>query len=645
MDNSAKANMTPNPTSNLAPNLTTVEQMEADAAKLKELACAACAETWDDRRASQQPQCVFGESGICCRICSMGPCRITKKASRGICGADAHAIAGRHYLRMAAAGSAAHSDHGREIAHVLHMASPDGNYRVRDEQKLLRLAAEWGVETEGRDIYDVAREVSEIGLAEYGKPFGKLRFLSRATKERQELWERTGVSPRAIDREIAASLHMTTMGNTADPEALVRQSLRVGMADGWGGSMMGTEFTDILFGTPTARATESNLGVLEKDMVNIIVHGHDPAFSEMVVLAAETKELADYARSKGAKGINIAGLCCTANEVTMRHGVRMAGNFLQQENALLTGAVEMICVDVQCIFPALAALAGCFHTKFVTTSPIARIPGSIYVEFRPETAMEQAMQLVREAVGNFENRDAAKVFIPASKQAAVVGYPNEQIIRELDGVTNSHVDARGSYAPAIDSIKAGVLRGAVAMVGCNNPKVRPDYSHIEIMKELLGNDVLIVASGCSAQAAAKAGLMSREARFICGAGLRRVCELVGIPPVLHMGACVDISRMMLLVNEIADDWGVDVTQLPIVGCAPEWMSEKAVAIANYVVATGIDTYLGIEPQVKGSERMMELITEGTRKITGAGYVINTDPRELAAAILAGIEAKRAALGI
>lgn len=626
-------------------DFTSIAQMEEDAARLKETACAVCAETWEDRTANQTPHCKFGEDGICCRICSMGPCRITPKASRGICGADAHAIAGRHYLRMATAGCSAHSDHGREIAHVLHKSSRDGDYQVKDEAKLLSLAAEWDVETEGRDIYDIAHEVAEIGLMEYGKPFGTQKFLKRATEERQELWDKEEIAPRAIDREISTSLHMTNMGNTADPEALVRQSLRVGMADGWGGSMMGTEFTDILFGTPTVRVTEGNLGVLEKEMVNIIVHGHDPAFSEMVVLASQTKEMLDLATSKGAKGINIAGLCCTANEATMRHGVRMAGNFLQQENALLTGAVEMICVDMQCIFPSLGPLSECFHTKFVTTSSIARIPGSIYVHFQTETAMDQAMEIVRMAIENFENRDPDKVFIPQHKESAVVGYACDQIIRELDDVTNSHLEDRGTYHPAIDAIKSGVLRGAVAMVGCNNPKVRPDYSHIEIMKELLKNDVLIVASGCAAQAATKSGLLSKEAKDLCGDGLRRVCTLVDIPPVLHMGACVDISRMMLLVTRIAKEWKVDVPQLPIVGCAPEWMSEKAVAIANYVVATGLDTYLGIEPQVKGSSRMMELITEGTRNITGAGYIINTDPHELVKSILSGIEAKRTALGI
>jgi carbon-monoxide dehydrogenase catalytic subunit len=365
----------------------------------------------------------------------------------------------------------------------------------------------------------------------------------------------------------------------------------------------------------------------------------------MVVTAAEVKELVDYAKNKGARGINIVGLCCTANEVAMRHGVRMAGNFLQQENAILTGAVEMMCVDIQCIFPALPRLAECFHTKFVTSSPIARIPGATHIEFKPDTAFEQAKDLVKMAVDNYEHREASKVYIPSTKAPAVVGYPTNQIIKHLDGVTNSHVDELGSYRPAIDAIKAGVLRGAVAIVGCNNPRVRPDFSHFEIMKELLQNDILIVATGCAAQVATKAGFLNYDAKYICGAGLRRVCELAHIPPILHMGACVDISRMMLLATGIAKDWGIETTKIPVVGCAPEWMSEKAVSIANYVVSTGIDVYLGIEPQVTGSTQMVELITEGTRKITGAGYIINTDPHELVKNIIDGIEKKRAALGI
>jgi len=624
---------------------TSVEQMEANAQWLKENAIAVGAETWEDRKKAQTPQCRFGDEGICCRICTMGPCRITPKSPRGICGATADAIAGRNYLRFVASGAATHSDHGREICKVLYETDPNGCYKITDVAKLEKIAKEWGVETVDRDIYEVAHEVAYIGLMEYGKPFGTLNFIQRANDERLKVWEENNVIPEAVDKEVVTAMHMTHMGNTADPTALVKQGLRTGMSDGWGGSMMGTEFSDIIFGTPEPTETEADLGVLEKDMVNIIVHGHDPAMSEMVVQASEEKELIDYARSKGAKGINICGLCCTANEVAMRHGVKMAGNFLQQENALLTGVVEMIVVDIQCIFPSLGPLSSCFHTKFITTSPRARIPGSTYVEFNTKTALDQARALVREAIDNFENRDASKICLPETKQKAVVGYSCEAIKKRLDTVTNSHLDERDTYKPLIDCIKAGVVRGAVAMVGCNNPKVRPDYSHIEIMKRLLKNDIVLVVTGCAAQAAAKAGLMDKAAKDYCGAGLRRVCELADIPPVLHMGSCVDISRMMLLATGIAKDWGIDVPQVPVVGCAPEWMSEKAVSIANYVVCTGIDTYLGIEPQVKGSDKMMELITEGTREMVGAGYIINTDPEKLCDAIIEGIEAKRAALGI
>ena len=624
---------------------TTVETMEADQARLLETAAKVGIDTWQQRVKNQTPHCGFGEKGVCCRICSMGPCRITPKAPKGICGATADTIAGRNYLRMAAGGASAHSDHGRECVWKLYDATEDGYYHVTDSTKLLNLAKEWGVETEGRDLYDIAHEVATIGLNEYGKIEGYQRWTDRATEERQKVWEEQGIRPRAVDREVVTGMHMTHMGCTADAEALVRQSLRIGLADGWGGSMAGTEFSDIMYGTPMPRETEGNLGVLEKDMVNIICHGHDPAVSEMIVMLSETREMQQLARDNGAKGINIVGLCCTANEIAMRHGVKMAGNFLQQEAALLTGVVEAIVVDVQCIFPAIGPLSECFHTKFYTTSPIARIPHSEFLELTSENAYEVAHTIVKAACENFGNRDESKIFIPEHKHKASVGYSCEGIKSRLDTVTNSHLDDLDTYKPLIECIKSGVIRGAVAMVGCNNPKVRPDYSHIEIMKKLLENDIVVVATGCSAQAASKAGLLDKQAKVLCGEGLRRVCTLADIPPVLHMGSCVDISRMMLLVTGIAKDWGIETTQLPAVGCAPEWMSEKAVSIANYVVATGIETYLGIDPLVSGSAQMMELITEGTREMVGAGYVINTDPDQLVQAIIDGIEAKRAALGI
>ena len=570
--------------------LTTVEEFEAATNRLLETGAKVGADSWQMRVKNQTPHCKFGEKGICCRICSMGPCRITAKAPRGICGCDVHGIVGRNFLKFTAGGAATHSDHGREICHTLHCTKADGNYTVKDPEKLIRIAKEWGVETEGRDIYDLAHEMAEVGLMEYGKPFGYQRFLDRMPEGQKEKLIENEIAPRAIDREVSASLHMTHMGCSSLPEALVKQSLRCGLADGWGGSMMGTEFSDVLFGTPKPIDTEANLGVMVEENVNIVVHGHDPSLSEMICEYADSKEMIDYAKSVGAKGITVSGVCCTSNEVAMRRGIPMAGNFLQQENVVLTGACEAIVVDVQCIFPALGPLSKCFHTKFVTTSPIAQMPDSEFIRFNAETAGENAKAIVKMAIDNFKNRKPELVHIPQLKQKATVGYSLEAIVKVLDGVSN-------------------------------------------------------IASGCSAQAAAKAGLMDKAAKDLCGDGLKRVCELADIPPVLHMGSCVDISRMMNLAAALAKDAGLQIHQLPVVGCAPEWMSEKAVSIGNYVVGTGIDTFLGVDPYVEGSDQMGQLLTGGTRQWTGAAYTVEKDIDKLVDLMIERIEEKRTALGI
>lgn len=628
--------------------LITTEQMEEATNVLLETGKKVGADTWQQRVKNQTPHCGFGEAGTCCRICSMGPCRITPKAPRGICGCDVHGIVARNYLTFTAGGAATHSDHGRNIMHTLYQTKEGGSYQVKDPEKLKRIAKEWDIETEGKDIYDLAHEVALTGLMEYGKPFGTQNFIKRAPEHTQELWAKADIEPRAIDREVSQSLHMTHMGCSSMPEALIRHALRAGLSDGWGGSMMGTEFSDVMFGTPAPTDTSANIGVMEKDNVNIIVHGHDPSLSEMVVFYANDPEMIALAKANGAKGITVAGVCCTGNEVTMRHGIPMAGNFLSQENVVLTGACEAIVVDVQCIFPALGPLSKCFHTKFITTSPVARIPDSEFIEFHEDTAAENAKAIVRMAIENFKNRKPELVNIPNLKTKARVGYSVEAIKKELDGVTNSHVDVTGTLLPLVDVVKSGVLRGAVAMVGCNNPKVRPDTAHIELMKKLLKNDIILVVTGCSAQAAAKAGLMDPDAKEYCGEGLKRVCELVGIPPVLHMGSCVDISRMMILASDIAKDWGINISQIPLCGCAPEWMSQKAVSIGNYVVATGIETYLGVDPYTYGSSEVTEILQGENglcQQLVEAHFVVEKDIDKLGDRMIECIERKREALGI
>ena len=598
-------------------------------------------ETMYDRKQNFKAQCGFGLQGNCCRICGMGPCRITPKTPRGLCGADEHVIVGRNFARMVAGGTAAHSDHARDIAHTMALASRNGNYTIKDESKLITLAKEWDVETEGRDIYDIAHEVADVALMEFGKPYGVARFLKNAPVKRQKVWKELGIEPRAIDREVATIMHSTHIGCTADIDSLIHMSLRTSLADGWAGSMIGTRFSDILFGTPTVRETEANLGVLEENKVNIILHGHEPSLSEMIVLASEDPELVELAKEVGADGITLSGICCTGNELTMRHGIKIAGDFHQQELAIITGAVEAMIVDVQCIFPALADLSTHYHTKFITTSPKARITGSTYMEFHEDTAMEDAKTIVREAILNFKNRDKEKVLVPDLKSEGMVGYAEEAIVGQLNNVVNTQIDEMDTIKPLVDVLASGVIRGVVGVVGCNNAKTPSNYNHLTIIKELIKNDFLVVTTGCGASAAAKNGLMLKEnAHKYAGKGLATVCDLVDIPPVIHLGSCVDNSRILNVCSIVANACDMDISDLPVAGCAPEWMSEKAVAIGTYVVCSGIDTYLGVMPPVTGSSKAVELLCGGLKDKVGACFHVNEDPVTLAKMIMDDIEAKR-----
>lgn len=606
-------------------------------------------ETAWDRKAALKTPCGFGSAGVCCKNCAMGPCRVSpvpgKGAERGICGATADVIVARNFARMCAAGAAAHSDHGRSLCLYLENASRDGQINIRDEKKLMAVAKKYSIETEGRDIYDVAHDIAAATLNEFGKPHGNLIFSSALPTKRREVWDRLGVTPRAIDKDIVSIMHSTHMGCSGDAKNLYKMAMRASLGDGWGGSYIATEVSDILFKTPSPVQTEANLGVLETNQVNIVLHGHEPSLSEAIVAAAEDPELIALAKAQGADGINLCGMCCTGNEITMRHGIKMAGNFLQQELAVITGAVEGLIVDVQCIMPALAKLSKSYHTKFITTSPKAEITDSLYIEFDEEHPYDSAKEMLREAILNYKNRDSEKVLIPNEKCEAMVGFSTEAIVDSLDTVVNSQIGPMQTVKPLADVIVSGTIRGAAAIVGCNNPKNPHDTCHVDMMKYLIAHDVIIIVTGCAAHAAAKAGLMLPEAKELAGPGLKTVCNLLGIPPVLHQGSCVDISRNLQLAGELANHLGVDISDLPVVGAAPEWMSEKAVAIGTYVVGSGIDAWLGVVPPVTGSPFAMDYLLNKMEDDFGAKFFVETDPIKAAEQMVQRIEAKRKKINI
>jgi len=610
---------------------------------IQHMADAGLQNAWD-RLDAQQPQCGFGKQGICCRICTMGPCRISKKAPLGICGADADTIAARNLLRMVAAGAAAHSDHGRDIAHTLSMVveSDRCDYMVKDEHKLKQVAGRYGIKTEGREIKEIAAELSNAAMNEFGRQEGTLTTArAYAPPARQKVWEEFGVMPRSIDREVVEIMHRTHIGVGSDYKNLIKQAIRCSLADGWGGSLIATELSDILFGSPVPIRFGANLGVLEAEQVNIIVHGHEPTLSDIIVGVSQKPELLKMAEENGAQGINIAGICCTANEILMRHGIPVAGNFLQQELAVMTGAVDVMLVDVQCIMPALGSLCDCFHTKLITTSPKCKIGGAEHIEFSEDRAVEIATEIVKVAIENFSRRKG-NVNIPKARESGVAGFTTENIFYNLGG------SFRGSYRPLNDGIISGRLRGAAGVVGCNNPKQTHDSCHLAMIKELIKNDVLVVSTGCSAIAAAKAGLMRPDAAAkYCGKGLAEICETVGIPPVLHVGSCVDNSRILtILANVVAEGGlGEDISDLPVAGAAPEWMSEKAVSIGMYFVASGVYTVIAEPLPIQGAKNLTQYLTSEIEKDVGGKWAFERDPIKAAGMMLEHIESKRDALGI
>jgi carbon-monoxide dehydrogenase catalytic subunit len=612
-------------------------------------------------RAENMKACNIGIQGICCKNCAMGPCRLPlpkggidgKDERKGLCGATANTIAARNFLRMIAAGAAAHSDHGRGVAEIFMSAARKETdaYKIKDVNKLLSIAPYLGVATKvevdgeekDRDVDEIALEVAKAALNEWGKAEGELLYAKRAPAPLYEKWKKAGVIPRNIDREIVEIMHRTHMGVDQDYKNLIKQGTRASLADGWGGSMLATDLQDVLFGTPYPLQSEANLGVMKEDHVNIIVHGHEPILSEMIIAVVQRPEMVEYAKSKGARGIQLGGICCTANEMLQRHGVPPAGTFLQQELAIITGACDAMVVDVQCIFQNLANVAECFHTKLITTHPIAKMEQDnvLHIEFDEHHAIEDAEKIVKLAIDNFQNR-GADVMIPDHKATQIAGFGVESIEYHLGGTF------RGTYYTLNDNIINGRIRGVAGVVGCNNARTRHNEAHIQVVKELIKNDVIVLTTGCNGIACAMEGLLTPESAAVyCGPGLKEVCETVGIPPVLHLGSCVDNSRILLAATEVvkAGGLGNELCDLPAAGSAPEWMSEKAISIGHYFVSSGVYTVFGLHLPTSGAPVFHDYISKEMEKLYGGRWDLEADPIKHARLMIAHIDKKRKALGI
>lgn len=612
-------------------------------------------ETVWDRYEEQQPQCGFGSLGVCCRVCWQGPCRVDpfgEGAKTGICGADANTIVARNLVRGIAAGTAAHSHHGKHIAQTL-WEMTGGHapaYSVQDGEKLKRVASMLGIEADGKDLTELAREVAKTALDDFSRQDEAVpcTWLEKSLPSaRLEKLAGLGVKPHNIDAAVSEIMARTHIGTDADPVNLLLGGIKSALAD-YTGMFMGTELSDVLFGTPQPVVTKANLGVLKEEAVNIALHGHNPLLSELVCDAAA--RLNEEAKKAGAReGINLVGICCTGNEVLMRRGVPLATNFLSQEMAMATGILDAMVVDVQCIMPALGKIKECFHTELITTMPTCKIPGARHVGFATGTAAEKADEIVRIAIEAFRKRNPAKVSLSDVTSTVYAGFSVEAIVGAL-----AKVNPEDPLKALLDNIVNGNIQGVALLAGCNNPQVTQDYMFTTIAQELAANNVLLLATGCAAGALAKAGYMTPEAtEKYAGETLKAVLTAVGeaaglggpLPLVLHMGSCVDNTRAVAVATALANKVGVDLDMLPVVASASECMSEKAMAIGTWAVSLGLPTHLGIIPQVLGSPVVTEVLTEKVKDLTGGYFIVETDPKAAAEKLLAAIKERRAGLGI
>lgn len=626
--------------------------------KLIEVARDSNIQTAFDRSTEMGTRCTFGELGVCCKRCLQGPCRIIpskKEHQRGVCGATADSIVARNFLTLVAEGVTPHVEHAREVAITLLEASEGkAPYEIANPDKLFSIAESLDLTIDGKDVNEVGREVALKALENFQQQFGTLPWLlqRKVNPKTMARWEELGILPTNGHMDVVMAVNKQAMGCDADPANLLLGAMKLGLVDGYAGLTLSTDLQDILFGTPSVVKSEYRLAVIKEDMVNISVHGHVPMIAEKVVEWAD--KLEDQAKALGAKGINIFGVCCSGNEVLMRRGIPVASNYSSQELAIVTGAVEGMVVDVQCIMPSLPKVAECFHTEIFTTLPYVKIPGATHVEFSPENADDCAKTIVEKSIENYKKRDASRINIPVGTVEAYAGFSTEQIIEAL-----KQVNSTDPLKPLVDSIVSGDILGVVGLVGCTNPKTKQDWANVELTKELLKNNVLVVATGCSAHSLAKFSLMSPDGLEYCGESLKNVLTAIGqanglpsLPPVLHMGSCVDNSRIADLCAAVADYLDVEVKDLPVAGSSPEIQSPKALAIGSFFIAQGVDVHIGIMPPIAGSELVTNVLTKEadqfeltTDGLFGGKIIYEPNPYLGAQEIIGRLLQKRTKLGL
>ncbi len=594
-----------------------------------------------DRFDAQQPQCSFGLAGVCCKICNMGPCKITPKSPKGVCGADADLIVARNLLRSAAAGASQHGMHAREVILSLKWAAEGRlNIPIMGQQKIRDTAKSFGIKTEHRQIKHIASDLADALLEDMSRtiPAEHRTIKACAPAERQEVWKDLDIIPISAYHEVFEAFHKSGCGTDGDWKSVMQQFLRCGLSFTFSGVVGASIATDSLFGVGDRVTSKVNIGALKKGYVNIAVHGHLPTLVSQIVAVGKEEKFVELAKSKGAKGIQFYGICCSGLAAMYRYGgVIPLSNAVSAELVLGTGALDLWVADVQDVFPSIMEVAKCFKTTVVTTSESARLPGAERFEYdhqhsNIEQTRELAEKIVMRAIESFEARRGIPVYIPPYEVDAEVGFSVEYVHKRF-----------GSMQPLADALREGKILGIVNMVGCSNPKVLYEKATVDVADVLLKNNVLILTNGCAAFPLMKLGYCNVSALDKVGDSMREFLT-PDLPPVWHVGECIDNTRSTGIFAGVAGASGHKICEMPYAFTSPEWGNEKGLDAALGFRLMGINSYHCVEAPIYGSKNVIEFLKEGTKETLGSAMHVDVDPVALGNKIVEDIKAKRRALG-
>ena len=589
--------------------------------------------TFFERVKRQGAICYFGEQGRCCTLCPDGPCRIKRRAPKGKCGIDADGLAARNLLRLVNQGGAAYThDFKLTLKTIKAVVEGKSPFQIKDRNKLLWFAQKLGISTEGSDR-EILGRIADFLEKEFMKdtdtPLDIIYKLS--PESRIKKWEALGIIPGGFIFESHEAGAKVMPNIDTDYLNLSLTSLRLGLSAGFLANIATTIIRDIIFGSPNITKGYADIGVLDKDYVNIVVHGHVPWTGSVVAKMAKQEKFQKMAKEAGAKGIKVYGSLCTGQEMLQRPETAQyldgqVGNWLTQEFVAATGVVDMFLLDKNCAAPGLADIVSKvkLHTKLIPVSSVVRlrdVPVDQSVIYNPVDVEKQAEKLIIQAIQAYQNRRKTyPVHIPNKKTDYIAGFGVESLIDVLGG----------SPDPLLEAINAGAIKGVVGLVSCTTMKNGHGMFTYNFVKELLKRDILVLITGCASSLAQAEGLTNLQAieRF-AGDGLKGICKILNIPPVLNFGSCLDTGRMILLILALSEYLNVDPSQLPVIAAAPEYYNNDAYIDGLLAVAMGINTYVNPIPPIVGGPALTRLLTRDLEDLLGGRFIVEPDAEKAA----------------